>query len=241
MNPYIQHRDFGAGGRLDAQMQQDMHPIEGAFRAVADATGGRALRRSSDIVGELNGIVADGHATYLLAFTPSQPADGEYHLLTVKVVGRHDVTLRYRAGYQYDKEPTTLKDRFRRAVWQPLDVSEIGITTRPITDAAGNALRVTVSGNDIDLSQESSHWTGKLDIFLIQRDEVGQHAKVTGRTVGLRLKPETYQRAVNDGLTFDERIDFTPAPGSLRVVVIDTNSGRIGSVTVPANAFEARP
>ena len=241
MNPYIQHRDFGAGGRLDAQMQQDMHPIEGAFRAVADATGGRALRRSSDIVGELNGIVADGHATYLLAFTPSQPADGEYHLLTVKVVGRHDVTLRYRAGYQYDKEPTTLKDRFRRAVWQPLDVSEIGITTRPITDAAGNALRVTVSGNDIDLSQESSHWTGKLDIFLIQRDEVGQHAKVTGRTVGLRLKPETYQRAVNEGLTFDERIDFTPAPGSLRVVVIDTNSGRIGSVTVPANAFEARP
>jgi hypothetical protein len=42
---------------------------------------------------------------------------------------------------------------------------------------------------------------------------------------------------VNEGLTFDERIDFKPAPGSLRVVVVDTNSGRIGTVTVPTNAL----
>jgi VWFA-related protein len=241
MNPYVQQRNFGNGGRLLAQMEQDIKPIEGVFREVADATGGRALRRSSNIVGELNGIVQDGHATYLLGFSPAQPADGQYHLLTVKVVGRHDVTLRYRTGYQYDKEPATLKDRFRKAIWQPADASEIGISTKPVTDAAGNALRVTVSGSDLDLSEESSHWTGKLDIFLVQRDEVGQHAKVTGRTVGLRLKPETYQHAMNEGLTFDERIDFKPAPGSLRVVVVDTNSGRIGSVTVPTNAFEARP
>jgi VWFA-related protein len=241
MDPYNQHRDFGGSGRLVAQMEQDIKPIQGIFREVADATGGRALRRSSNIAGELNEIVEDGYATYLLGFTPTMAADGQYHLLTVKVVGRRDITLRYRTGYQYEKEPTTLKDRFRQAIWQPLDASEIGISTKPVTDAAGNALRVTVSGRDLDLSQESSHWTGKLDIFLVQRDEVGPRAKVTGRTVGLRLKPETYQRAINEGLTFDERIDFKPVPGSLRVVVVDTNSGRIGSVTVPTNAFEARP
>jgi hypothetical protein len=49
-----------------------------------------------------------------------------------------------------------------------------------------------------------------------------------------------YQRAISEGLTFDERIDSKPAGGSLRVVVVDVNSGRMGSVTVPVEALEAR-
>jgi VWFA-related protein len=239
MNTFNQHRDFGHPGRLTAQMEQDMHPIQGVFREVAEATGGRALRRASNISGELDGVVADGNATYLLGFTPSQPADGQYHLLTVKMVGRRDIQLRYRTGYEYDKEPMSLKDRFAQVVWEPVDASDIGVSSKAITDAAGHALRVTVAGSDLDLSQQNTVWTGKLDIFLVQRDATGQHAKVTGKTVGLRLQPATYQHAISDGLTFDERIDSTPVTGSLRVVVVDVNSGHMGSVTVPTAALEA--
>jgi VWFA-related protein len=239
INPYTQNRQIGSGGRLLAQMEQDMHPIQGVFREVADATGGRPLRRSSDIAGQLNTVVADGSATYLLGFTPGQPADGQYHLLTVKMVGRRDVVLRYRTGYKYDKEPMSLKDRFAQVIWEPVDASEIAVSTRAINDAAGHALRVTVAGTDLDLSQQSAVWTGKLDIFLVQRDGTGRHAQVTGKTVGLRLQPATYQHAINDGLTFDERIESTPVTGSLRVVVVDVNSGHMGSVTVPTAALEA--
>jgi VWFA-related protein len=242
MNQYIQHRNFGGGGRLVAQMQQDMHPIQGVFREVADATGGRTFGRSNNMIGQLKSVAAEGIATYLLGFTPGQPADGKYHLLTVKVAGRKDVTLRYRTGYKYDQEATSLKDRFQEAVWQPTDAVDIGLSTKPIVDAAGKALRVTVAGADVSLArqdaQKAPHWTGKLDIFLVQRDAQGQHARVTGQTVGLRLKPETYQRAMNEGLTFDERIDPKLAEGSLRVVVVDVNTGRLGSVTVPTTAFQ---
>ena len=242
MNPYIQNRNFGTGGRLMAQMQQDMHPIQGVFRQVADSTGGRTFSRSNNMIGELNSVAAEGIATYLLSFTPGQPADGKYHLLTVKAVGRKDVTLRYRTGYKYDQEATSLKTRFQEAMWQSIDASEIGLSTKPVVDAAGKALRVTVTGADLDLAREknanSSLWTGKLDIFLVHRDAQGQHAKVTGQTVGLRLKPATYQRAMNEGLTFDERIDPKQAAGSLRVVVVDVNSGRLGSVTVPVTALQ---
>ena len=63
-------------------------------------------------------------------------------------------------------------------------------------------------------------------------------AKVTGKTVGLRLKPATYQRALSEGLVFDERVESRLAGGSLRVVVVDVNSGRMGSVTVPAAALQ---
>jgi VWFA-related protein len=240
LNAFDQQRNFGNGSRLQAQMQQDMHPISGVFREVADATGGRTFRRSSDIISELNGVVADGHATYLLGFSPTQPADGKYHLLTVKLVGHRDTSLRFRSGYQYDKEPSTLKERFAQVVWQPVDASEIGVSTKLVTDAAGSALRVTVSSSDLDLKQQDSIWAGKLDIFLVQRDPEALHAKVTGLTVGLRLKSPTYQRALKEGLTFDERLDAKRLTGSLRVVVVDVSSGRIGSVTVPSDALVAR-
>jgi VWFA-related protein len=276
-NPHVMDRTYGSSNRLYSQMQQDMHPIEGVFREVAEATGGHAFRRSSNIEGELGGVVAEGHATYLLGFSPITQADGKYHLLTVKLLNRRDATVRYRTGYQYDKEPSTLKERFAKAVWQPTDESEIAISARPVVDSVGKALRITVSGTDLDLTQQDGTqlkptqpkppatsaasqpdqpaqplqaasvaaprpiWSGKLDIFLVQRAEDGMHAHVTGQTVGLRLRPATYQHAVSDGLTFDERIQSKPGVGSLRVVVVDVNSGRIGSVTVPTSAFQPQP
>jgi VWFA-related protein len=239
MNPLIQNRNFGSGGRLVAALEQDIHPIQGVFREVADATGGRTFRRSGNIIGELNAVVADGHATYLVGFSPSQPADGKYHLLTVKMVGHHDATLRFRSGYQYDKEAATLKERFAQTVWQPLDASEIGVSAKLVSDAAGNALRVTVAGSDLILKQKNSVWAGKLDIFLVQRDQEALRAKVSGLTVGLRLKPATYKHAMTQGLTFDQRIESKQLDGSLRVVVVDVTSGRIGSVTVPSAALVA--
>ena len=238
-NPLIQNRQFGNGSRLAASLEQDIHPIQGVFREVADATGGRTFRRSGNIIGELNAVVADGHATYMLGFSPGQPADDQYHLLTVKLVGHHDATLRFRSGYQYDKEAATLKQRFAQTVWQPVDAGEIGVTAKLVSDAEGNALRVTVAGTDLALKQQNSVWAGKLDIFLVQRDQEALRAKVSGLTVGLHLKPLTYQCAMKQGLTFDQRIESKQLEGSLRVVVVDVTSGRIGSVTVPSRALVA--
>lgn len=239
-NPMVQNRQFGNGSRLAAAMEQDIHPIQGVFHEVADATGGRTFRRSGNIIGELNAVIADGHATYLLGFSPTQQADGKYHLLKVKLVGHNDATLRFRSGYQYDKEAATLKERFAKTIWQPVDASEIGVTARLVTDAAGSAVRVTVAGSDLTLNKQNAVWAGKVDIFLVHRDQEALRAKVSGITVGLRLKPTTYEHAMKEGLTFDQRLDGGKADGSLRVVVVDVTSGRIGSVTVPPAALVAR-
>ena len=138
---------------------------------------------------------------------------GQRHLITVKLVNHRDATLRYRRGYKYDKDQATIRERFNRGIWQPDDLNEISIGTKFLVDAAGRALRVTVAGTDLDLTEQKSLRTGKLDIFMVQRDDEGQHAKVMGQTVGLRLKPETYQRALSQGITFDERLDSHISPG----------------------------
>jgi VWFA-related protein len=227
-------------GRATAAMQQDLHAIQGPMREVAEATGGRALRRAGDLAAELNGVVEDGQATYQLSFTPDVPADDHYHRLTVKLAAPRDLTLRYRTGYLYQREAGTLKERFHEAVWQPEDASEIALSADLAAASKGATLKLNIPANDLALAQQDDLWTDKLDVFLVERNDASQQAKVTGQTLGLRLKPATCQKMLREGIPFDQLVEATPQSGSVRIIVVDENSGRMGSVTVPAAAFAAK-
>jgi VWFA-related protein len=229
--------DYSAG-RNKAEMLEDIHPIQWPVRQVAEATGGRAIRRSGDLAAALSQIVEDGHATYLLSFSPDQPADGQYHAITVKLSGKqHGLTLHYRTGYLYTKEPATVKDRFQQAVWQPADANELTVTTKVLpVDAAAN-LKINIATGGLDLEQQSDRWMDKLDIFFVQRDDAGLHAQVEQQTLGLRLKSSTYQQLLSTGIPYEHAVQLKRGVASLRILVVDKNSGRMGSVTIPVSAF----
>jgi VWFA-related protein len=226
-------------GRVTAAMQQDMHPIQGPVRQIATATGGRIIRRSADLAGELAGIVDDGHATYMLSFSPPGPADGQLHSITVKLNGKRNVALRYRTGYLFEKEPTTLKERFQQAIWRPMDVNEIAVSADVASDSTGVNVKVNIAAADLGLQQQADRWLDRLDIFFIQRDDEGRHAQVEGQTLGLRLKSSTYQRLMPAGVPFEHFVHMRQDRASLRVLVVDENSGRMGSITIPAPALRA--
>jgi VWFA-related protein len=181
-------------GRFSAQLQQDTHAIQGTFRELAEGTGGRALRRAGDIAAELGSIVADGRAAYLLNFTPNTPADDTYHVLTVKT-SRPGLTLRYRTGYLFSKEPASIKERFRQAIWQPREMTEINLTVTPERDSKGRMLRMRIAGSDLALAEHGERWTDTIDIFLAQMNDGGTHATVSGQRLGLQMKPTTYDAA----------------------------------------------
>jgi VWFA-related protein len=229
-----------APGRITAEMQQNMHPIQPAVLQMAEATGGRVFRRSGDIATNLNKVVADGRAAYLLGFTPDTPADDQFHLLTVNLPGRRGVTLRYRTGYEYAKEPASLKERFQQAIWQPVDLSEIAVSANPVAASEGATLKLNIATNDVALKQQGDVWADKLDIFLIQRDDEGLRARVSGQTLTLKLKAATYRKLVKDGIPFDQFVKEKPETGSLRIVVVDENSGRMGSVTIPSAILKGK-
>jgi VWFA-related protein len=226
--------DAGGGmspGRDTARMQEDTHPIQGAFRDLAAATGGRAFRRSGDIANELDSVVADGRAAYLLSFSPDGPADDKYHTLRVKTM-RAGVTLRYRTGYQYSKEPATLKERFRKAVWEAGDGTEIGLTAT----MAGKDLDVRIAGSDLALAEQGGRWTGTVDVFVVTREKGGLHASATGQRMGLKLKASTYAESVKEGIPVREPLSGTGTADSVRVIVVDEGSGRMGWITLQPTA-----
>ncbi len=225
-------------GRITAEMQQDTRPIQGPIRQVADATGGRIIRRSGDLAAALAGIVEDGHATYVVSFYPQGPADDQYHTISIKLASKQrGLTLRYRTGYLYSKEPGTLKDRFQQAVWRPMDVSEISVTAGVTPANSGAHIKLDILTADLGLQQQADRWMDRLDIFFIQRDDAGIHAQVEGQTLGLRLKSATYQSLLASGVPFEHVVQMKPGMASLRVLLVDENSGRMGSVTIPALAL----
>ena len=225
-------------GRNMAEMQQDIHPIQASIRQLAFGTGGRALRRAGDITSELNSIVADGRAAYLLSFSPDVPPDNKYHQIMLKVVGRRDVSMRYRTGYLYLAEPATLRDRFQQVLWQPTDATELTLVATPLAGKDGPELRLNIAGAGLDLAQQGDRYVDKLDIFFMQRDDGNRHARIAGQTLNLNLKAGTWQDVLRDGIPFKQNLVLRPNLGSLRVIVLDETSGRMGSVTLPASALE---
>ncbi len=228
------------GGRASAEMQQDLHPIQGAIQQLAESTGGRVFRRSGSIAANLNTVVADGRAVYLLGFAPDTPADDKYHLLTIKLTGKRGVKLRYRTGYLYTREPATIKDRFQQAIWQPVDMSEIAISAHFVPASKGTTLKLNIATNDLALRQQGEHWMDKLDIFMVRRDDEGLHSRITEQTLRLALKSSTYARLFQEGVPFEQFIEEPQQLGSVRIIVIDENSGAMGSITIPASSLQAR-
>jgi VWFA-related protein len=229
--------DYSAG-RNKAEMLQDIHSIQGPVRQLAEATGGRAIRRSGDLVGVLAEIVDGGHSSYLVSYYPQGPADGQYHTITVRIGGKHSgLDGRYRTGYLYAKEPATLKERFEAAIWRPVDANELAVTAKVVPIDAGANLKIGIAAAGLDLRRQDGRWTGKLDIFFVQRDDAGLHAQFEGQTLGLRLTPSSYQNLLSAGIPFEHLVQLKLSAASLRILVVDRNSGRMGSVTIPASAF----
>jgi VWFA-related protein len=223
------------------EMQPNLHTIQGPIRTVADATGGRPIHRSGDIAAALNKVLEDGQATYLLSFSPDVQADGQYHTLDVKLPTRRGVTLHYRTHYQYTREPATLKDRFGQVIWQSSDANEIGVSANATTAPTGAALKLDIAASDLGLARQEERWVDDLDIFVVQRSDDGVHARITGKTLILVLKPDTYQRSLKEGITFNQPLEINQNTDSVRVVVVDENSGRMGSITIPSAALLRKP
>ena len=224
------------GGRSQSLLRQETHAVQPAIQDLAQSTGGRVFGRSGNVIANLNRVVEDGNAVYLLSFSPGTQPDGKYHQLNVAVPGRRDVTLHYRRGYLYSKEPATLKERFAQVLWQPFDEGEIGLTAHRAPASGGAAIKLNIAATDIGLTQQGDRWTGKLDVFLVKRDETGLRAMVKEQTLALELRQASYERIMREGIPFEQYIDKNQLAEALRIIVVDENAGRIGSVTLPAAA-----
>ncbi len=243
----------GRGGLLTSRNELDIPPAGApahqpvdqagmrAMRQIAEATAGRMIPVTKNLSTSLTSLLEEGNATYEIGFYPLVPPDNKYHNLEVKLNVKGGWKLRYRKGYFYAKDPTTLKKWFQQAIWQPANLSEIGLTASPVVAPGGTTLKLNIAADDLTLQQEGERRTGKLDIFLVEQSTEGRNGRMRIYALDLNLKPATYDKIKQDGLSFERLVEEEPNPSFLRVFVLDENSGRIGSITIPAAALMTEP
>ena len=114
------------------------------LRALALETGGRAIVYRNDIRGEIQQIVRDASAYYLIAYESPHPDDGRFHRVTVRVK-RPRATVFARTGYwslkrgQNTDGPASLAPTIAPAVQQA--VNRLADSLRPNAEEPAEAAR----------------------------------------------------------------------------------------------------
>ena len=72
---------------------------------------------------------------------------------------------------------------------------------------------------------------------MAQRDDVTRKAEISADTLRLSLKQATYETGMPAGIPYQRVVEAQSMLGSVRVIVVDGNSGKMGSVTLPSSAL----
>jgi VWFA-related protein len=207
-------------------------PLEG-LSEMADQTGGRVFANRNDILGALREAVDDARVSYVLGYyPPEEDWDGRLHKVEVKVK-RFGVSLVYRRGYIARAEEAG--ERLGDAASGPYDSTALPFRVQVrATTGDHYALTVRIARDHLRLIQRDGRWQGALDFLFIQRDEVGNEYEHQTYTAEIDLKPETYQRIVQDGeASYTNTVVRHPHANDLRVIVRNRGTDLAGSVTVP--------
>ncbi len=217
---------------------EDAHEVMNYF---ANLTGGRAYYNRNDIPRVLDDAATDASRYYMLTYALDRKnAKPGWHKLKV-TVHRDGVTARARNGFFVSKpgqeESASAKQTDERtALTSPFDYTALPVTLRWGDIAAkgdkkkvGFQLYVPSSAGLVSSDQP----TLDLDFLAAALTMQGEMAGSSSRALKTTLKQDGLQKIAQFGLTYVSDVEVKPGDYTVRVVVRDNQTGRIGSVTAP--------
>lgn len=211
------------------------------FEQFADMTGGKAYFNTNDLVRAFHDSVEDSASYYILGFyLPADDHKPGWRKLQVKVRPAH-VQVRARSGFYVipdDKDKTKSRENdIALAMSSPLDFTAVPLVARwtettPRGDEKRTAFEIILPANAA-MVMESDQNHMSLDFDAVAREPSGKVAGSNGRTLDAHLKPESLQQIRSSGITYKGALDLSPGQYTVRFVVRDNLSGRMGSVSAP--------
>jgi VWFA-related protein len=200
---------------------------------VADQTGGVAFHDTNDIHGAIAKALEDSEDSYTLGFYPdSGQVDSSFHTLKVEV-NRPGVEVRARKGYIATPEEKSAgprwKDQIAEALMSPLEDSGIALSTR--RDRVNRQLTIHITGSDLEFDRDGDHWRGEMDMVFAQKAADGRALGALEKPLHFNLTSSEYEVLMKDGYSLT--VPYPP-PGvaEVRLVVLDRNTGRVGSLSI---------
>jgi VWFA-related protein len=216
-------------------------PPPPSMLTLADETGGKAFYGTNDLAAAMQKAISDAEAAYTLGFYPSEESlDGKFHEIRVHVKAR-GADVRYRRGYFATPEtastPQQRQAQLNQVVSSPLESSAIAMKVRidPADQPKPGSFRliVGIDLNTLSLAMKGDHHVGGVQMMLVQQSANGRRLHGTDETIRLDLAADEFERMTKDGLVLVKYVEPAPEVFEIRVFLLDTNSGALGSVFVP--------
>jgi VWFA-related protein len=221
------------------QMSDTINKPAGNMRWIADATGGKAFLKNNDMAGSLARAMDDSTQYYQLSYYVQKDVMPGWHPISVKV-NQSGMDVRARSGVFIGR--LTAHDNPRADVMQALG-SPYEMTSVPLvvrwTGQGGNdgepkridfELSVLPRGITID-DTDNNHVS--LTMKMIARNAEGKLTGDLTRNIESHLAPDRVQQFARAGLNFSSAFGMEKGSYSVKFLVRDNLSGRVGTVTAP--------
>jgi VWFA-related protein len=209
------------------------------LESFAKMTGGKAFYNRNDIDRSMEAATKDAAGYYMLGYYDNSPASAKSGWKKIKVKAKPDgLKLRARSGYFNLPDNAIDKEiEMRRAALSNIQYTGLPITARILSiDQVGAKKRVKV-GITVDSSaitiDETANNRVAIDFMGIARTAKGEPSWTFTQTFQGNLKTEDVARFRATPMQYGNFFELNPGEYSLRVIVRDSLSGRIGTVIAP--------
>jgi hypothetical protein len=124
----------------------------------------------------------------------------------------------------------------RAALAGAIDVTDLGMTlVLDPQSVQGSQLRfeLRVRAGELRFVEADGFYTAVFDMVVAQRQADGRQLTAESNRIDLRVKRETYEGFLREGISVGAEVKRLPGACGLKVVVSDTASSAIGSLTIP--------
>jgi hypothetical protein len=229
---------------------------EGAVRDTAvmaefaAGTGGTFIERTNDFTQGLRKVAGPPESYYLLAFSPQNlRMDGSFHALKVSLAGSKEfegmvVTARkgYYAPTQSGNAAETARSEVEAALFSREEITDIPADLRTqffkaSPDAAKLTLLVRVDVRKLKFRKENERNRDQVSLVCGLFDRNGVLVTGANKHIDLRLKDETLEKQLANGLIVRSTVDLKPGTYTIRMVLRDAEgammTARNGAVEIP--------
>ena len=215
----------------------------------ADMTGGKAFYNSNDLAGSFKRAADDGSSYYLLGYyLDTKNNHAGWRQLKVKV-DKKDTEVRARKGFFVTnatiRAELTRNSDMSYALSSPIEGTGLPVTLKWLgvsTDGNKNdgdkkktQLLVRLPPNSLSVvgqDQNQLNFEFALAAYA-NKSKDGKPAFTQGKTMNPTLTPQRLATLRTDDIGFTDAIELAPGQYSVRVVIRDNATGKIGSVTAP--------
>jgi len=209
------------------------------LRILASMTGGVSVVNTNNFAEGLEKVLKRSRGYYRLAYRPSEKFDNKFHKVDVKV-RRSGVQVYSSEGYvaRYERagKSPTKEDEIVKAATSPLARRDLDVTAElqylfSNTKQAELTINAFVNARKLDFKKVGDRYQASLDVVGFVLDQVGKWRGGISQTVNADLTKENYQRALARGLSYTANTQLPPGYYQVRLVVRETESGKIGTVS----------